>query len=134
MVSELDPTADLPAGSFMARLRDWADLRGRIAADDEHGRWVSDKDREYADDEAQAMLADLADVLLDLSVGDHHAWYDIAANLTCTEANALRPLLALLHGEDVAQSFMESHAEGDEDCEDEHHEPCGPDCLKLVEH
>lgn len=46
---------------------------------------------------------------------------DIGPKLTCREAESLAGILGVFAGEEMAESLLDSHAEGDTDPEDDHY-------------
>lgn len=104
--------------NLTTRIEAWAngraDCMAREATDGGSSRWA--EDIQSYDDEATALLVDATALIvaaealagLDLSM-----WSDTATGFTCTEADAVADLLRVIHGDDAAQTFLVTHAEGD---------------------
>lgn len=119
-----DAISALPEDSFGGRLRDWGDTKGSLGSREEEGEPVSASEYEAVDDDAVYLLEEVAGVVLDVAVLDPGVWSDIADQFTCTEADAIKPLLDILYGEAVGAFFIQAHAAGDDEG-DLHYKPEG---------
>jgi hypothetical protein len=51
----------------------------------------------------------------------------VAPRLTCGEADVIASMVAIHGGTDAARMWMDCHADGDDEPDDEHHIPAVPD-------
>jgi hypothetical protein len=109
--------ADPSPASWLDEARGWAEHRSEVSAAEDAGTADAD-DWAHSDDQAAVLVQGALSALEAVVDLDPCAWLDNAARFTCSEADAVARLLGLL-SHDLAEAFLDAHAEGDSALEED---------------
>ncbi|WP_406192423.1 hypothetical protein OH733_05290 [Streptomyces griseus] len=90
----------------------WAESYGYLVETEDV---VDDRDSDEEVNDLYGALRSIADIL-----GDFMAASGVGSHFTCTEANTIAQALMVADRKREAMTFLEGHAEGDDDEDDEH--------------